>query len=340
MNGFVFPPLTLWSGGDDAIIFERADVRQEFSSLFFLREPDRPVSLARSEVEDELFQFIEALIDRLPSRDAGAPLRQAWDRIRQSLGDEEERQYCIAAGRLGMNPYDPECPDISALTDGLSDHLFSNICEAVTPAELEPATDWAREGTNRLDAFPEIDVSALGKPTIRNPQTAIWEHGYDVAQTLRRNLGLDEMPPRRTVDGIFGAAVRTDAPTVLGAHPLALEAIAGRSNRGMRVAIPNVPARLRRSTLCRAFYLAWRTGDGDCSAVTTAGTLDQQASRAFAAELLAPAEWLRERAGPNGLTADDINSIATENVCPEATVIWQAYNHKIPLRGVAPPRLY
>lgn len=340
MNGFVFPPLTIWSGGDDAIIFERPDVRQEFSGLVFLREPDRPVSLARGEVEDELFRLVDALVDRLPNRDVGVPLVEAWNRVRETLGDEDERRYCIAAGRLGLNPYDPESPDLTDAVDGLSDHLFANICEAVTPAELKPATDWARDGANRLDAFPEIDVSPLGKETARNPQTTIWDHGYDAARTLRHNLGLDAMSPRRAIDSIFGAAVRADAPTIPTAHPLALEAVAGRSNGGMRVAIPNVPARFRRSTLCRAYYLGWRTGDGDCSAVTTAGTLDQQASRAFAAELLAPAEWLKERAGPNGLTADDIDSIATENVCPETTVIWQAYNNRIPLRGVALPRTY
>jgi hypothetical protein len=339
LNGFVFPPLTLWSGGDDAIIFERPNIRQEISSLEFLQTGDRSGSLPRVEVEGDIFRLINSVIDRLPKRDDTLPLRQAWDRVCTSLEDEGEREYCVAAGRLGIDPYDPEAVDITDLTDGLSERLFSNICEAVTPHELKPATDWARESTDSLHTFPEIDVSALGAIMVRDPQTPIWEHGYHVARTLRQNLGLNETTPRHAVDRLFGAAVRGHA-AVIGPHPFALEAIAGRINGGMRVAVPKVSARLRRSTLCRAFYLAGRTLDGDASAVTTAGTLDQQASRAFAAELLTPAEWLRDRAGPNGLTEDDIETIANENVCPQTTIIWHAYNNRIPLRGVALPRMY
>ena len=36
MNGFVFPALTLWSGGDDAIVFEHANIRPQYSNLEFL----------------------------------------------------------------------------------------------------------------------------------------------------------------------------------------------------------------------------------------------------------------------------------------------------------------
>jgi hypothetical protein len=52
------------------------------------------------------------------------------------------------------------------------------------------------------------------------------------------------------------------------------------------------------------------------------------------------ADRLRERAGPNGLTVSDVETIAQENVCPESTVIWHAHNNAIPLRGVPLPRVY
>jgi hypothetical protein len=54
--------------------------------------------------------------------------------------------------------------------------------------------------------------------------------------------------------------------------------------------------------------------------------------------MLVPADWLRERAGANGLTESDVETIAHENVCPETTVIWHAHNNDIPLRGVPLPR--
>jgi hypothetical protein len=251
-----------------------------------------------------------------------------------SLGDAEEFKYCLAAGRIGTNPYDPDSIDISGLAAGLSEHLFADICEAATTDELSMTTEWARERGRSMGIFPEIDVKAFGvAPTVALGEKA-WDAGYKAARTLRQRLGLEGHNPRRVVDNMFGAAVRSDTPFVDGIPPSAVEGIVNRENGTARVAIPKVPARLRRSTLCRGAYRAWRTNDGDSSAVTSATTLEQQASRAFAAELLAPAAWLREKAGSSGLTLSDVEEIADANVCPEQTVIWQAHNHGIPTRGI------
>jgi hypothetical protein len=340
MKGFVFPALTLWSGGDDAITVETPNIRPQFSSLEFLNPVTRGATLPRVEAEQNLFELVRSVVDRLPLGTTGSQLREAWDRVCESLGNDEERRYCVAAGRLGIDPYDPDALDIAGLADGLSEHLFADVCEAATPEELPAAIEWLREGARRLGAFPEIDIADFGAVPPRDPRTRIWDYGYQAAGMVRRNLGLEGLDPRRVVDSMFGPAVGAHAPAFSAGHPLALEGVADRRNGSMRVAIPKVSARLRRSTLCRASYLAWRIADGDYSAVTTAATLDQQASRAFAAEMLAPAEWLRRRAPPNGLTEIDVETIAQENICPESTVIWQAYNNGIPLRGIPLPRGY
>lgn len=340
MNGFVFPALTMWSGGDDAITIEHPNVRPQHSNLEFLPVSSSVTNLGRTDVEENLFELVRAVAERMPEDFAGGRLRGAWDRVLKSLGDEEERQYCKAAGRLGIDPYDPNAGDISELAKGLSNHLFSNICEAATASEMEAATDWARKSTRSLDSFPDIDIAQFGAMPRREAGEKIWMHGYEAARLVRQNLQLEGLSPRRAVDRIFGEAVRANSPSVDGVHPFALEAIANRRDGAMRVAIPATSARLRRSRLCRASYLAWKTSDGDSSAVTTATTLDQQASRAFAAELLAPAELIRELAGQDGLTPEKIEVFADKNVCPGQTVIWQAYNHGIPLRGVALPNTH
>jgi hypothetical protein len=327
MNGFEFPALTLWSGGDDAITVECPDIRLQFSNLEFLHPPVWSANLPRAEFEENLFDLVSTVVDRLPQGAGACPLSEAWGRVLGSLGDAGERRYSVAAGRLGIDPYDADALDIAGLAEGISEHLFSDVCEAVTSEELPSAAEWVREGSHRLSTFPEVDIRAFGAVTVRDARTKIWDHGYEAARMVRRKLQLEGLSPHRVVDTIFGAAVRGDAPAFDGTKPTALEGMAGRRAGTMRVAIPKVSAQLRRATLCRASYLAWRIGDGEASAVTTAGTLDQQASRAFAAEMLAPAEWLRERAGPNGLTANDIEAIAEENICPETTVIWQAYNN-------------
>jgi hypothetical protein len=335
MNGFVFPALTVWSSGDDAITIEHPNVRTQHSNLEFLPAAVSFSNLPRDDVEGNLFELVQAVLGRMPSG-AATPLEAAWNRVLESLSDADERQYCQAAGRLGIDPYDPDSEDISGFAQELSEGLFVNICEAATPAELRGAVEWAREGTRQLSAFPDIDIGHFGDMPARNARDRIWEHGYEAARLVRRNLRLDALTPRRVVDQIFGAAVGTDG--IAGPHPFALEAIAGRRNGAMRVVAPRTTARQRRFSLCRASYLAWKTADGEASAVTTATTLDQQASRAFAAELLAPEQLLRELAGRDGLTPERIGAFAEENICPEAAIIWQAYNHGIALRGVTLPR--
>jgi hypothetical protein len=337
-NGFVFPALALWSGGDDTINFEHPRIRPQHTNLEFLPATTNITNLPRAEVEENLFELLSAVTERTSESAEGTHLRDAWNRVLDSFQDRDESDYCKAAGRLGINPYDPEADDISGLAEGLSEQLFSSICEAARPAELKASTDWARESTRGLNDFPNIEIAHFGTMPERDPRGKIWIHGYEAARLVRRNLHIEGLNPRRVIDSIFGAAVSAQATAIGGVHPLALEAILNRTNGAMRVAIPTASARLRRSRLCRASYLAWKANEGESSAVTTATTLDQQASRAFAAELLAPVESLKELAGNDGLTSEKIEAFAQENVCPEPTIIWQAYNHEIPLRGVSLPR--
>ncbi|NVO14510.1 MAG: hypothetical protein HXX10_10775 [Rhodoplanes sp.] len=337
MNGFCFPAVALWSGGADTVTIEHPNVSLQHSRLEFLPTGSSFTHLQRREVEENLFELIQAVIERAPSGPASCELSELWNRVLKSFGDDEERQYCEAAGRLGVDPYDPDAEDISALANGLSGRLFSDICEAATLPELQAATDWAREGTRHFDIVPSLDVSHFGAFPEKNPQMRIWEQGYEAARTARKKLNLEGDKPRRVVDSIFGTAVRADSATVGGNHTNALEGIVDRNNGKMRIALPMTSARLRRSRLCRASYLAWKAAEGDTAAVTTATTIDQQASRAFAAELLAPKDLLWDLAGQDGLTPELIETFAEENVCPEQTIIWQAYNHQIPLRGVSLP---
>ena len=336
-TGFMFPAMSIWSNGLDGVSVEIPEVRQEFSPVEFLPLENRDVSVAREEVEASLYTLIDRVAARVPAG-AGDELRSMWERLRHSFGDAEERQYCMAAGRLGLDPYGSDAPDLAELSEGLSERLFSDVCDALTPAELVEGTAWAREGVARLATVDDV-VSGLGVVTPYQPNQPVWEDGYEAARALRRNLNLEDVPARRVVDALFGNFVRSTNVSQL-VHPLSLQGIVGRDGDALKIALPNVAARMRRSTLCRALYVAWRTNDGDASAVTTAATVNQQGGRAFAAELLAPAEQLRQRAGEIGLTEDAVEAIARENVCPTSTVIWNAYNNKIPLRGVELPRTH
>ena len=99
----------------------------------------------------------------------------------------------------------------------------------------------------------------------------------------------------------------------------------------MHVLVAARSARQQRFRMCRAVYLGWRAGSNVEAAATRAITWRQQASRAFGAELLAPAKLLKERAGKAGLTKVSVERLASEWMCPPRAIVHQAQNHKIPL---------
>ena len=99
----------------------------------------------------------------------------------------------------------------------------------------------------------------------------------------------------------------------------------------IRVIVSTRSQRQRRFRMCKGIYLAWRSGPHGEAAVTTAQTWRQQASRAFAAELLAPADLLKERTAKTGLTPHLLDRLANEWVCPTQAIVHQAENHGVPL---------
>jgi len=336
MRGFLFPPVSVWSASEHAVSVELTPVEGGRSVLKLLDgNYKRTALLPREEVEGEFHLLLDAIFERVSRQHAGGDFKESWTRIRASMEDQEEREYCQIAGRLGCDPYDPDSVNILQFSGQISRTLLTDVCDASTQEEFPESVSWARTGERNILGFHRLDSSeSYGELPDRDYYRHGWEHGYLAARTLRQRLGLEGLSPRRVVDRIFGSAVRNNAPVLPDAPSSALEGLAARTDDVLRVAVPQYPARLRRSTLCRAAYLSWASEPGYASAITTAGTWKQQASRAFAAELLSPSEWLRMRAGESGLTPADVEDIATENVCPQSTILWQAHNHRIPLRGV------
>lgn len=109
--GYVFPPLALWSGGD--VVMARLltpDLRFQ-RQRFVAPERAEPWYLPRQAVEKSLAGFVEAVLSRLPAS-CGEELREVWQRVTASRADPEEAAWCMAAGRLGFDPYDAATPDL------------------------------------------------------------------------------------------------------------------------------------------------------------------------------------------------------------------------------------
>ena len=82
----------------------------------------------------------------------------------------------------------------------------------------------------------------------------------------------------------------------------------------------------RRFTIARAAFLGWANDADSSHLVTAAITRDQQASRAFAAEIIAPIGYIRTKAGNRILSNHGVQQIAETLNAPVGAVKYQAAN--------------
>jgi len=338
MHGYVFPKVTVCSGGDETLLLTWSQSLLEHSRIEFLTPaPDSPRVLRRDQSEEVLMDLIQEVLRRLErGRPAYDMLSSAWHRLQVSIEDAEELAYCRAAGRLGIDPYDPSSPDLTEFSSLVSESVFEDLTAAAFVEELSATTDWLRQSTNRWHVAPEIPVGDFGDLPFDNLELTAWELGSGAAQVLRASTRRSGDDPRADLEWLFGDVLRAERATFAEA-PSSISALISRNDHSARVATVARSAREQRFKTCAAAYIAWASSPGEDRLSTSAFTRQQQASRAFAAELLAPKAYIRRKAPRRGLTSDDIEMLAGQLICPFEAVFWQAYNAKIPLRGIDLP---
>ncbi|WP_295577113.1 hypothetical protein [uncultured Lamprocystis sp.] len=110
-EGFALPDLFIKPTGERALIEWRALELPE-ARVGFSAGGTRDLELAS--IRDSLFDLIETLLARLDQEgvtDTG--LHQEWRAIQAA--DEAEAAFCIAAARLGQDPYDLSEPEADAI---------------------------------------------------------------------------------------------------------------------------------------------------------------------------------------------------------------------------------
>jgi len=316
-HGFVLPHLNIEPAGESIHLYVTARTAQHTDARF---RHIGDAQLQREHVEGALKDFVQGTVARLGSK--ATPLGEAWSLVAST--DEESGQFCRLMGALGLSPYEKH-DSIERALDGashvLSERQLLDLCLTAAPENIVRSAYVAAKMKQALSKGPEIDLSPL--PATRPDQLSLpaWKVGYGAAHALRQHLAIADTDIHGAQEifakvGVDPAAKQEndlrgiESPIVVGGierHRTVGKMVLGSESR-----------RARSFAAARATYFFLTGGDGDCRLITSSVTRDQQASRAFAAELLVPQSFVRTQADGGKLSWTKVNEIADlADVSPE-----------------------
>ncbi|GMV97213.1 MAG: hypothetical protein AMXMBFR83_15720 [Phycisphaerae bacterium] len=300
--GMLLPALYLYNAGRGIRAEWQADQPGELPNMPGEFIDSGCALLPQEAVEDALAGFVNDTLDRVRTLNDQRveELATNWQAIRQ-CGIEEAR-FCTAAGRLGLDPYDPSQvnDDLAAFIEhSLGDPdlpVARDLTEVAEAGRIAEQWSWIQDARRRLNLGP----GTSRVPFRDNPadDTAA-KRGYRLAQELRIAAGIGQESPIHSLEKL----VERVAEIVVQMEPQnhvpgqGIRSVVGWSNPKTAVVAGPCPARKdnARFQLARAVHhLLFSCQKGE-RLVTDAYTWDQQASRAFAAELLAPQKALEKR---------------------------------------------
>ena len=325
-NGFVLPRLTFVPVGSQIRVVARG-WSPEHAPLEFRAECDEV--LHRDELEREFRCLVGDVISRLRAKRAPfEALESEWSAI-ESL-DSEGREFCQAAALMGLDPFDTD----EQTADRIA-HVWNQTDPAIREEALGAAQEHSLEAVQHwLELWLETAEQAQSSGnwgTIRNRvrrrevrEDLPWRRGYVDARAVRGELASQPGRFEFEQDGHYaiwsldiGASpspriqgcVASDSPSCVVVHK---------------------PDAGRRFLLARALgdYIG-REKPGP-AILGTLETARQAQSRAFAAEFLAPTEWLRTQVGSAGsIDGEVVDEFAAELGISSWVVRHQIQNYRI-----------
>lgn len=288
--------------------------------------------------EDSLAVFINDTLARLDGLDDSRvdQLARRWRAIQAA--DAEETAFCRIAGRMGIDPYDPQemTSDLAAFIEqedfNPDDPLVVDVTEVADAASIAQQWTWVVTAREELRLGP----GGCQPSPVRLPATAMpHQFGYQLARQVRPLAQLGASEPLASVpataERLLHAPFRIEDRNHLPGRRI--QGLVGRSTSGGWVA-----AGLRRTRddnerfrLARCLYHALATSQVSPRLLTSAVSWDQQASRAFAAELLAPQSALAERVDVDTADVEAVGRLSEEFAVSSIVIQRQLENLGIPL---------
>ena len=332
-NGFALPDLWITPAGPRIEITAEEQYLRSARATFLA---GTACTADRDSVCAQLTFLVEDVLGRMAAAGAsGTIAEEAWALVQATEPDQE--MYCRLIGSLGLSPYDDNGQVdhiLEAVSEVLHPNVLADLCQAVDSSSLRHVSDIVTRVVPSLTNGRTIDLSILNEisvPVDAAPKP--WRRGVDAANRVRGHLRVSARDPRG-VEAFFDAlhldtSASIQLPLAAADNGRVTAAIQRSSDPEMRVALIESGEAQRRFTATRAVFLGWLEGGSTSRLVTGAKTRDQQASRAFAAEMLAPHAYIKARAGGRTLRSRRVDEIADELGTSSAVVRYQASNNHI-----------
>ena len=300
------PRLLLWNDGRHVCAAWSPDAEAAYDRMpgHFLYGSF--VQLDPSDVEDGLRDFLTTVLRWVEgsSDDRAVDLRENWRAIVESTA--KEAAFARAAARMGLDPYaitewPPGLPELveTALSDDVARPFAKDFLAVAQPTTAAPLWDWVNDliDAAHLEPAPALNASSLRLDTRERGGQA----GVMAARHLRRVLEISDDHSIEIADVVDKA----------GFGGVKFESHNHRPDNTVKVAVgwrngsdaviigptPELPE-AKRFLEARALFHALFTCDSGPRLVTRGHDWDQQASRGFAAELLAPRTALLRAIAP------------------------------------------
>ena len=338
-GGFALPDLTLFREGGFLALRSVPDPDDPASPYPIRFVADRGLRIPIDEAEVGLRNLVDAVAgrvaDRAPDSGEARSFLADWDAIRTAAGPE--RRLCEAAAAMGLDPYDPAEVDegLEALLDGplakVAAGLADELVRTTTPPSLALDLAWIEAAKAAVQAGPSRGLSPIaGSPPGSEPAHVA---GYRAADRLRAALGVSDRLD--DLETIMAECCGWDASPVVvpprDGVASRIHGLVGFDPSGRRrLATPGLAtsSASRRFLLARALFLSVSETSQDEGLLTRSTSWLQRASRAFAAELLAPADALARRV-TEGLTDEQVGALAEEFQVSPVLIARQVENHRL-----------
>jgi len=279
-----------------------------------------------------LTEFVDRVMARLELQNVGpTALVEEWAAIRQA--NSEETAFCEAAGAMGLDPYnlpDPVADRLTQVSAMLPSEVLSEFFSAASSDQVHRQAAWIQGALQKLAKRPLTSrlKGWLGRYRDRLEDAEPWRQGYLLAHDFRQDAKLKHINSPLKLEQVWGTSEGRLPVVVVAATDPVAEAIARFTNaQGPVVLMPRRREESRRFALARSLCEYLCAAHDGAALLTTAATERQKRTRAFAAELLAPADGIRGLLSRARVSGDEIAEIAAHFRVSDWVIRHQLENH-------------